>query len=136
MLNQMNLSKEIQARALIEDAQLNWSRGDSEIAQHLIQAVMEKKIPSFTICTATGMMGEYLAEARLEDTKTIIQKYLMESMVLSSKLKKMDLSHVTNTDYHHPPEESERLDLLNKKRNYHAIAKCKAFFKFNLFQVN
>lgn len=128
MLHQMKLSNEIEARALIEDARLNWNRGDTEIAQHLIKAVIDKRVPSFTHSTALAMMGEYLAEARLEDTKTIIQNYLMESMVFSSKIKQKADKYFLGTEYHEPLEQRVKKDLLNKKRNYHAMAKCIWFF--------
>lgn len=134
ILHQMKLSNEMEARALIEDARLNWNRGDTEIAQHLIKAVIDKKVPSFTHSTALAMMGEYLAEARLEDTKTIIQNYLMESMVFSSKIKQKADKLFLGTTYHEPLEQRVQKDLLNKKRNYHAMAKCKWFFSFH-FQI-
>lgn len=122
-LHKLNLNREMKARAFIEDAQLNWKRGESEMAQILIANVITQALPSFTRAKAFGMMGEYLAEGRLEDTKTIIKSYLMESNKFSDKIRNSDIK--SDSAYYVPPEEREHLHLENKKRNYLAIAKCK-----------
>lgn len=128
-LQKMTLSREMRAKALIEDAQLNWNGGETEMAKHLISAVIDENTPSFTHSKALGMMGEYLAEARLEDTRTIFKSYLMKSMMFSANLKMNDKIAAGKT-YYHSPEEKERLDLENRRRNYQAMAKCKGVFFF------
>lgn len=115
----IDASKELKARALIEDAQLTWSQGETETAQHMITAVINMNLPSFTHSKALGIMGEYLAETHLEDTKTIIDKYLLKSIESSSNLKEIE-----GKIYRQPLEEIKRL---NRKRNYQAMAKCNYF---------
>lgn len=124
-LHKKNLIREMKARAFIEDAQLNWKRGELEMAQHLITNVAKQEFPSFTRAKAIGMMGEYLAEARLEDTKTIIDSHLKESIRFSSKLQRSDLK--PGESYYVPREERDQLHLENRKRNNLAIAKCKCY---------
>lgn len=114
-----DVSKELKARALIEDAQLTWTQGETDAAQQMITAVIDMKLPSFTHSKALGIMGEYLAEARLEDTKTIIDKYLLKSIESSTNLKEIE-----GKIYRQPLEEIKRL---NRKRNYQAMARCKCF---------
>lgn len=125
-LQGMDLSREMKFKVLIEDAQLNWCRGDGEMAQHMIATVIKGKTPTFTHSKALGMMGEYLADARLEDVNTIIKSYLMESIMFATRLEQKTIS--VGSVYYYPPEEKERLYAENKKRNYQAIAKCKNFF--------
>lgn len=125
ILHKMKLPNEIEAKAFIEDAQLHWIDGKTEMAHSFVKAVIDKKTPSFVHSTALSMMGEYLAEAGMEDTNTVIQNYLMEAMVFSSKLKQKADRLTAGKAYHQPLEVRERLDLLNRKRNYRAIAKCK-----------
>lgn len=125
-LQKMTLSREMKAKALIEDAQLNWNCGETEMAKHLISAVIDENTPSFTHSKALGMMGEYLADARLEETRTIFKSYLEKSLMFSANLKINDKITLGST-YYHSPEERQRLDLENKRRNYQAMAKCKGF---------
>lgn len=68
------------------------------------------------------MMGLYLADSRLEDTNTIIQKYFEKSVNFSTKVKQSDIP--VENPYYHSPEDGARLDLANRKRNYQAIAMC------------
>lgn len=117
----VEIEHEMRARGFIEDAQLNWSRGESEMAQHLINHVIKEQRPSFTHPKALRMMGEYLAEARLEDTNTIVKSYFMRSMKFSTNLRSKDL---TGKAYNLPAEERMHLDLENRQRNYQAMAKC------------
>lgn len=130
-LQKKNLNREMKARACVEDAQLNWKRGESEMAQMLIANVIKQELPSFTRAKAFGIMGEYLAEARLEDTKTIIKSYLKESNRFSDGCRKASEQTIKpDSAYYVPPDEKERLHLENMKRNHLAIAKCKIFFLF------
>ncbi|XP_031619505.1 serine/threonine-protein kinase ATM [Contarinia nasturtii] len=122
-LYKKKLNREMNARAYIEDAQLNWSQGESEMAQKLIENIIKDMFPSFTRAKAIGMMGEYLAEARLEDTKTIINDYFVLSNKTSGGIKKSSDAIKPDSHYYYPPEVRERRHLENKKRNYHAIAK-------------
>lgn len=133
MLHKNNLNREMKARAFIEDAQLNWKRGECEMAKLLIENVIKQEFPSFTRAKAFGMMGEYLAEARLEDTKTIINSYLKESNKFSAICRKNCDQLKSNSPYYVRPEDRDRLNLENKKRNHLAIAKCKnlRIFFFN-----
>lgn len=117
---------EMKARACIEDAQLNWSRGEPEMAQHLVKYVIKEQRPSFTHPKALRMMGEYLAEARLEDTNTIVKSYFMKSIKFSANLKNNEPIKAGKA-YHLPVEQRTRLDLENRKRNNQAMAKCKIF---------
>lgn len=118
------IEHEMRARAHIEDAQLNWCKGKSEMAQHLINHVIEEKRPSFTHSKALRMMGEYLAEGRLEDTNEIVKTYFMRSMKFSANLRTYN-KDIGVKAYNPPPEERIHLDLDNRKRNYQAMAKCK-----------
>lgn len=128
-LHKMQLSGEMKAHALIEDAQLSWSRGEGDMAKHMITAVIAENKPTFTHAKALWMMGEYLADARLEDTNTIIQTYFSKSVSFSTNIKKSE--HIpVGSAYYYSPEDRQRLDLENRKRNYQAIAKCKLNFVF------
>ncbi|XP_055323121.1 serine/threonine-protein kinase ATM isoform X2 [Sitodiplosis mosellana] len=122
-LHKKALNREMKARAFIEDAQLNWKRGESEMAQLLIANVIKQEFPSLTRAKAFGIMGEYLAEARLEDTKTIIKSYFKESSRFSEGCRKVSDQIKPDSPYYVPPEERERLHLENMKRNHSAIAK-------------
>lgn len=133
-LHKMQLSGEMKAHALIEDAQLSWSRGEGEMTKHMINAVIKDNRPTFSYAKALWMMGEYLADARLEDTKTIIDKYFTKSVSFSSNLKKSENIPVGSA-YYYSPEDRQRLELQNKKRNYQAIAKCKSKLVFFSFQI-
>lgn len=85
-------------------------------------------IYSFTHAKALWMMGKYLADSRLEDTNTIIKKYFEKSVQFSAKVKQIDNIPV-ESPYYRTPEDRKRLDLVNRKRNYQAIAKCKMKFE-------
>lgn len=67
-------------------------------------------------------MGVYLADFRLEDTYTIIQKYFEKSVKFSTKVKQNDFP--VDSPYYRTPEDATRLELANRKRNYQAMAKC------------
>lgn len=123
-LQKMELSREMKMKTLIEDAQLSWHRGEGEMAQHMIDKVINEKTPTFTHAKALGMKGQYLADARLEDTNIIIKSYLQDSVTFSATIKKNG-EKFREKPYYHPEEEREQLDLENRKRNYRAIAKCK-----------
>lgn len=71
-------------------------------------------------------MGLYLADSRLEETNTIINKYFDKSVNFSTKVKQTVIP--VDKPYYHTPEDGARLDLANRKRNYQAIAKCKLKF--------
>lgn len=133
MLHKMELLHEMKTKALIEDAQLNWQRGESEMTQHMISTVIKEKQPTFTHARALGMMGEYMADGRLEDTKTIIDTYFLKSIRFSSNLKNKNHVKSESSYYYYAPDEKERLELENRKRNYQAIAKCKCIRKNCLF---
>lgn len=45
-LHKMKLSREMKAETLIEDAQLSWTRGDGEMAKHIIAAVISENKPT------------------------------------------------------------------------------------------
>lgn len=126
-LHKMQLSRELKEEALIEDAKLCWTRGEGEMAKHMIAAVINEKQPTFTHAKALHMMGEYLADSQLEDTNTIIQTYFERSIGFSTNVKQKSEHITVGSAYYHTPEERERLDLENRKRNYKAIAKCKLF---------
>lgn len=142
----MKVSHEMKAETLIEDAQLSWTRGEGEMAKHMIAAVISENKPtlvpllclisftaasallschfiySFTHAKALWMMGLYLAEFRLEDTYTIIQNYFEKSVKFSTGVKQNDIP--VDSPYYRTPEEATRLELANRKRNYQAMAKC------------
>lgn len=123
-LQRMELPREMELKALIEDAQLSWHRGEGEMAQHMIDKVISKETPTFTHAKALGMKGEYLADARLEDTNIIIKSYLQDSVTFSATIKTKG-EDFRKKPFYHPPKEREHLDMENRKRNYQAIAKCK-----------
>lgn len=125
-LHKLQLSREMKADTLIEDAQLSWARGEGEMAKRLIDAVISETKPTFTHAKALWMMGEYLADARLEDTKTIINHYLLKSVTFSLNVKQQMDEHISvGSVYWKSPEDRQRLDLENRMRNYQAVAKCK-----------
>lgn len=45
-LHKMQLSNEMKAETLIEDAQLSWTRGEGEMAKHMIAAVIDENKPT------------------------------------------------------------------------------------------
>lgn len=57
MLYKRNLEREIKARAFIEEAQINWNQGESEMAQKLIENIITQPLPTFTRVKAIRMMG-------------------------------------------------------------------------------
>lgn len=124
-LHKMQLPRELKAEVLIEDALLSWTRGDGDMAKHMISAVINQHKPTFTHAKALWMMGKYLADARLEDTNTIIEKYFERSVGFSTKVKQNSENITADSAYYYTPEDRKRLDLENRKRNYQAIAKCK-----------
>lgn len=130
-VQKMVLSSEMQARVHLENAKLNWSRGNWEMAQHLLSTVVKMQVPSLTHAQALGMLGEYLAEARLEDTSTVIQTYLIKSTNFSTKFKKNAGAIAPESPYYQSPQQIERVELANRKRNYLAMAKCKQFLLAN-----
>lgn len=48
-LHKMELSHEMRAETLIEDAQLSWTRGEGEMAKHMIAAVINENKPTLVI---------------------------------------------------------------------------------------
>lgn len=76
------------------------------------------------------MYGEYLAETRAENTKTIIQEYFKESNRMSKALKtRLESDAQSNQMNRRNAQPSlevvQKFNADNKIRNLRAIAKCK-----------
>lgn len=112
--------------ATIEDAQLCWSKGESELAIKLVQAVVAAKSLTMANIKGFGICGEYLAETRAENTKAIIDSYLRKSVTYSTKF--LISTFAETHELYKTKDERERFHLANKQRNYKAIAKCKQIY--------
>lgn len=112
---------------LIEDAQLNWCKGEFELAMKLMQSVMNSKTSLETHIKACGIYGEYLAETCTENTNTIIDEYLNKSIRMSI----VYADKKRSPEIRRPEAERKQFDASNKQRNYKAIAKCRQMYGFN-----
>lgn len=112
-----------------EDAQLNWCKGESDVAMKLMQTILNSETTRFveTRIQAMGIYGEYLAETCTENTETIIRSYLEKSIRMSG-------AHATQkflSESSQHQKERAHFDLINRRRNHKAIAKCKHISIFN-----
>lgn len=131
-LREMNPSRDMTIKMLYENAKLSWDIGDHVLTKQLIDSVRNEIIFSHVPIAALGMYGEYLAETRAENTKTIIEKYFKQSNILSKKLitkleSEAQNSHKNRRDSHLSLEVMHKFRSDNKIRNLRAMAKCKGF---------
>lgn len=110
---------------MLEDAKLTWMDEDFIQTKCLIERVKDELIVSMTPVIALSMYGEYLAEHRAENIKTIKELYLDKSTTMSTQYKKNMHKFENNSEYYRPPEICNKLHSDNEKRNYRIIAKCK-----------
>lgn len=110
---------------MIEDAELNWSRGEVELAKLLVLHLINEQRPSTAHIKAHCIYGEYLAETQSENIRTIIDSYFKKSINASKNYISIEIS--TNASHYQPIEARKQFDLINKKQNYQLIAKCMNF---------
>lgn len=106
---------------LVEDAQLNWCKGEFELAMKLMHTVLHSETSLMTRIQARGIYGGYLAETCTENPDTIIEEYLTKSI----KLSKAYAAKKASQDVRQQEDELKKFDLANQERNYKAIAKCR-----------
>lgn len=70
------------------------------------------------------MYGEYLAETGAESAQKVIDSYFKKSIIKSNNFKSK-MEDYKMKDFYLPPAVVGKIDLENRKRNYHAMAKCK-----------
>lgn len=117
--------------ASIEDAQLNWSKGECELAIKLVQTVVDAKSVTMAYIKAIGICGEYLAETRAENTKTVVDSYLRRSVTLSKRFS--ETNHFPEThELYKTDDERKRFNVANQQRNSRAIAMCKPILIHNV----
>lgn len=129
-LREMSPSRDMTIKMLYESGKLSWKIGDHVLTKQLIYAVQKERIMSHIPIAALGMYGEYLAETRSENIKTIHEKYFKESNELAKAMKiKLELEAQSNQknlrDSNLSLEVAQKFDSDNKKRNLRAMAKCK-----------
>lgn len=137
-LREMNTSREMSIKMLYENAKLSWDIGDHVLTKHMIDAVRNERILSHVPIAAWGMYGEYLAETRAENTRTIIEEYFKKSNRMSKALMmKVSSDSESNRIYRRDCclslEEVQQFKSDNKVRNLRAMAKCKSFMNCNIY---
>lgn len=78
------LSSQAKSGLWLEDAQLNWLQGDRLLAKRLIQQSLSNTDPESSLSRACALRiyGECLADTQSSDTRTLIDKYLLNSLKL------------------------------------------------------
>lgn len=78
------LSNQAKSGLWLEDAQLNWQRGDRMLAKRLIQQSLSNTDPESSLSRASALRiyGECLADTQSSDTRTLIDKYFLNSLKL------------------------------------------------------
>lgn len=140
-LRELNPSRDMTTKMLYENAKLSWDIGDHVLTKHLIDAVRNQRGLSEVPIAALGMYGEYMAETRAENIRTIIEEYFKKSNKMSKALKmKLESAAQSNqnilSDSNLSLEMMRKFDSDNIIRNLRAMAKCKNLINLqNLLRV-
>lgn len=123
-ISSLDLTRELQVKRYVEEAQLNWNIGDEIVAKKILLHVVGEPTYANSIhnIIAMRLCGEYLMETFTENIKTVHKTYLLKAISLL-KTFAANQNKISTLKMELQGEKFEDFEIEQKLNLYHVFAK-------------